>query len=183
MFEKFQKNNRGFTLIELVVAISLFSVVMLGATAIAQEIFRSQQKSLAAKEVQESIRYALEAMSKEIRMASLDEGVCDLVDDDQVYSVSANEDKLYFKNQDDECVAYYLEQDIDGISRLTIDRNAASAYVTPSDMEISNLEFEINTVGSQSSVTMKMDVETLGRTEDVQKIKIQTTISSRSYEQ
>ena len=63
------KNNLGVTLIELIVAVALFSVTILSAMQIFQMVVEGQRSAIAAQSVQESMRYAFEIMSKEIRMA------------------------------------------------------------------------------------------------------------------
>ena len=67
MFLK-KDNNKGFTLIELLVALSIFSVIVIGMTNTALSVMKGQRKAFSLQLVQESSRYILESMIKEIRM-------------------------------------------------------------------------------------------------------------------
>lgn len=183
MLNKIIKNNFGATLLEMIVAVALFSVTILAATEIFQMVVEGQRSAIAAQNTQESMRYALEVMSKEIRMAQKSApGDCWSQLDGKVYNLQGNQ--LRFKNIYEECVTYLLEDDINGISRLKIKRDAVSDYITPDEIKVSNLKFIVNdNVGSiQSSVTLNMDVEAVGKELHKSKMKIQTTISSRYYE-
>jgi prepilin-type N-terminal cleavage/methylation domain-containing protein len=53
----------GFTLMEMIVAISLFVVVMLSATQIFRMIIEGQRSAIASQSIQENIRYFFEVMS------------------------------------------------------------------------------------------------------------------------
>ncbi|TYP53296.1 type II secretion system protein [Thermosediminibacter litoriperuensis] len=61
--------ERGFTLVEVVVAVSIFSLVVGAALALYQQAVLSWHKDEARVDVQESLRIALERMSGEIRSA------------------------------------------------------------------------------------------------------------------
>ncbi|MCG2695682.1 prepilin-type N-terminal cleavage/methylation domain-containing protein, partial [Candidatus Parcubacteria bacterium] len=71
MLNKIIKNNAGVTLLELTVAVAIFSFAVLSATQIFKMVLEGQRSAIAAQSTQESMRYALEVMSKEIRMAKV----------------------------------------------------------------------------------------------------------------
>lgn len=172
-----KKNNRGFTLMEMIVAIALFSAAMLSVTELFQMMVEGQRNSLAAQSVQESLRYTQEVISKEIRMAQKSGAAeCSGISD-KVYET--NSDKLYFKNMDGKCVTYELDS-----GKFKITRGTDSGYITPANITIANLKFVVhNDVLIQPFVTIKMDAEYNTNKEiNKSKIKIQTTISSRHYE-
>jgi prepilin-type N-terminal cleavage/methylation domain-containing protein len=71
-FNFFLKKNKkrkeeGFTLIEMVVAIGIFSVVVWGAIDIMLIVSSAQAKASELRGIQDNIRFALEYMTKEIR--------------------------------------------------------------------------------------------------------------------
>lgn len=196
---KIKKNNKGFTLLEMIVAMFLFTLIMLAATQIFQLVIEGQRNALASQDIQESMRYALEVMSKEIRMAKRSDGDCPAnppplaVNRIFNFNTSDNEKILYFKNKDDECVSYYLgfcnpsSPDLNG---LRIRRGALvnAACLTPSNIKVNSLKFTVidnpiaGPLNSQPRVTISMDLEVMGKAMHKQNIKIQTTISSRYYE-
>lgn len=59
--------DKGFTLLELVVAIGIFSFVVIGAVDMMITVFRAQAKAIAIKEVMDNGRFAMELMTRELR--------------------------------------------------------------------------------------------------------------------
>ena len=196
ILKRIRGDQRGGSLIELLIAFVLFSIVILAATGIMQSSIEGQKSALASQNTQESMRFAFEMMSKEIRNARSEHtgpGCADhLSPYYKVYNTEnaqtgSNQDtgsELYFKNKNDECVGYYLSG-----GRLFIERQALSLPVTPSAVEITELNFFIDDdlAGAfhsiQPRVTFSMEAE-MGTQQDLhkQKIILQTTVSSRYYE-
>lgn len=174
----------GFTLVEILVATTIFVVIMLSATSIFKYAFEGQKKSLMSQNVQESLRYFLEVIGKEIRMAQRDNGVCSDVPDDQIFATTTNAfgDVLYFKNYHGQCVHYYLFG-AGGFTRFTVGRDAALDYISPLSVDVSDLKFVVQEEdGKQPFVTLSFKGEAVtpsgGRAEA---INVQTSIVSRYY--
>ncbi|MCG2700783.1 MAG: prepilin-type N-terminal cleavage/methylation domain-containing protein [Candidatus Falkowbacteria bacterium] len=188
MLNKIIKNNAGVTLLELTVAVAIFSFAVLSATQIFKMVLEGQRSAIAAQSTQESMRYALEVMSKEIRMAQKTRTgsgppECGIPKGTVYLTIAGN--NLIFKNIHDQCVEYSLENDTNGIPRLKIKRDSDFAYITPDEIEVSDLEFIVvddKVVSDQSSVVMKMIVQAVGQESHKSEMKIQTAISSRYYE-
>ncbi len=70
MFKKY--SQKGFTLIESLVATAIFVVVIAVGTGVFLTISRAQQKAVSVSETQQDARFALEAMVKEVRMGTID---------------------------------------------------------------------------------------------------------------
>lgn len=175
---KMFKKNKGFTLVELTVAVALFAVTIVSAMNIFKFVAEGQRNAIAAQNIQASMRYALEVISKEIRMAKKSNaGECGATST-KVYFSAAGQN-LKFKNNAGECVEYSLVG-----NRFQIDRNGTAGFVTPDEIKVSNLKFIIKDISAttQPMVTMVMDVEmAAGSGMHKQPMKIQTTISSRYY--
>ena len=171
------KNQKGFTLLELIVAMAVFVMVILSATQIFKNIIDAQRSAASAQDIQESLRYAFETISKELRSAQKDDGTC--IADGSVYEANVDRDILSYKNTSAECVSLYLDSGTLMISKDdSIDVLIAST--TPSKVIVRNLEFRIGPA-TQPSVTIKMDIETEGKEEHKQSTTVQTTVSSRFY--
>lgn len=183
LFFKKIKAERGVSLIELVVSITLFSVLILSATQIFKMVIDGQRSSISAQNVQENMRYAMEKMSKEIRMAQISNKTCDSAAINKVFNTADAGRELYFKNKNGECITYYLEN-----NRLKIMVGAVTGFITPAKVEVSNLKFYIDDDliaafhSKQPYVTMAMDVKAIGQAIHEQRMKIQMTVSSRYYE-
>ncbi len=173
------KKQKGFTLLEILISISIFTASILMITQIFLKINEGQRNIIAAQNVQESMKYAFEVMSKEIRNPIRDTaGTC--ITAGSAYEETGNV-SLKFLNQFGECIEYKREND-GGVYRLVIVRDlSGSVFVTPDDIEVSNLYFDVNNT-NQERVTMLIDVNAIGKEIDVQKMKIQTTISARLYD-
>jgi prepilin-type N-terminal cleavage/methylation domain-containing protein len=64
---KFFKNQKGFTLIELMTAVSIFAIVMTISLGSIVGVFDANRKSRAMKSVMSNLNLAVESMSKEMR--------------------------------------------------------------------------------------------------------------------
>ncbi len=62
--------NGGFTLIEMIVAIFLFSIVMVVATGSLVAILEANRKAQAVKSVMNNLTFSLESMTRAIRVGS-----------------------------------------------------------------------------------------------------------------
>jgi len=180
---KISRNKRGQSLIEMIVVIAIFSVTMLAATDIFKWVIQGQKNALAAQTVQENIRYAFETMSKEIRMAQESDTGCLGSGIYKVYNTSASNSRLYFRNQNGDCVTYYLSG-----NAIMVTRAGTSAAITPDEITVSNLNFSVadDLISAlhtnQPRVTMTMDVGAVGKVLHQQNMKLQFTISSRYYQ-
>ena len=185
------KNSQGFTLIEMMVAVSIFSIVILAATGILNYVLKGQVASVASQNVQESMRYALEVMSKEIRTAQIANNTCYAAATKIIYSVyidpfqsDPGTDSLRFKNKDGNCVLYYVKN-----KRLIIQRDnfPTPLPITPDEIEITDLKFKIldDNIGAfhtvQPLVVMSMDVKSKNTFVKDKKVRIETAVSSRYY--
>ena len=190
--KKILKNKKGSSLMELIVAIAIFSIMILAITAIFEGVSRGQRNTIASQYAQGGMKYTMETISKEIRLATNALDSCELVLGDAVYKsynidLVSNIDGplLYFKNKNNECVEYYQD---DG--KFMVRRAGVEMQASPSSVRISNLKFDI--VDSlittfrydyQPRVTIAMTIEVdNGRNVYISKMDMQTTISSRNYQ-
>lgn len=180
------KNNKsGMTLMEMVVAISIFTTVVFMSSNIFSTIMSGQRRSIAQQNTQENMRYLFEIISKEIRHAQRSDGECYGAAQNRNFNTNPANNILYFKNKNDECVSYAL---VDGV--LMIRRGARNAQASPDFLEISGLTFEVTdnriVQGSnprvQPRVTFKMRSSMRNQAVDNIVLNMQSTISSRYYE-
>lgn len=185
MFLKAAKNKKGVTLLELVVAVALFSFTIISATRVFKVVIDGQRDAVASQDMQESIRYTFERMAKEIRMANKDEtGSCTGIIG-KVYADNPFNDELSFLNYKDECITYFssggrlmMTWDPPGLSPQTMP-------LTPQSVSIDSLRFSVDdSVGSeQSKATIFIRLEANTAIEKhKQTMDMQTTISARYYE-
>lgn len=185
-YEKFIKKFKaesGVSLIELIAAVAIFTVLILLATEIFKLVVDGQRSAISAQNVQESMRYAMEKISKEIRTAQISNSQCNGAAVYKIFNTAGGGSQLYFKNKNGQCLTYYLEN-----SRLKIMVGANADFITPAKIKVSNLKFYAadDLIGAahnvQPYVSLVMDVKALGQAMHEQKMKIQLTASSRYYE-
>jgi prepilin-type N-terminal cleavage/methylation domain-containing protein len=185
------QDRTGVSLIELLVAMSVFTIMMLSATGIFQYIIEGQRSALAAQNTQESLRYVMELFAKQIRSAERDlTGVCNDVPDTDVFAVTTNADGdvLNFKYvnslDESECLSYYLNGETLMVDKQDVASGISySAAATPAKIRLTDLKFiAVDNALSQPRVTINLDAEALGKQMHKQSLKLQTTISSRLYD-
>lgn len=189
------EHNQGFSLLEITIAVGLFSLLMVISVEIFQSVIKGQRGAVAAQNMQENIRYVFEMMDKEIRNAQLAYGDCDttaqIVDSGfaavkKIYNTNAGNDLLSLKNKDGVCTVYYLSGNTLRVRRSTVAESEAA--VTPVDLKINSIKFLVddNDISAandrHAKVTIVMDAEISGNDSNKNKMSIQTTISSRNYE-
>jgi len=164
MFQKSKKHNRGYTLIEILVALSIFVLVILSVVEITGLLLRAQRKAIAQQVLQENVRFALERMTKEIRMSKIN----------TPSGVSPSLNITAHKESGDINVTYALSS-----NRLIRVAGGASAFLTSSAVSIKSLNFYVvNGLNQQPRATIVLKAET---TDGLAEIRVQTTISSRDY--
>jgi len=176
-------NKMGFTLLELVVSIFLFSVVMGSITTIFILSVRQQRIILKNQNVLDQTSYALEFMSRSLRMAGRDSsGSCVGVAECN-YATTSN--GIKFKNNLDggDCQEFFLEND-----QLKYKKSSWPAEGIPltatSSIKVKQLKFEVKgnceSDNIQPLVTIFLDIE--NPMQGGEKIKIQTSISQRNLD-
>lgn len=152
------KYRNGFTLIEMIIAISIFSLTVLVATNIYVLVNNTQRKTLAAQKVMGDIRYIFEAMSQEVRLGKIDYAYYQDPNGDGNYAdaidlhpqAASHPTVLALTNQVNQKVFYrysgtgiqYCELVAAGDCDLAI--GPGWQNVTPAGVEVQNLEFAIS---------------------------------------
>jgi len=164
--------NRGFTLIEMVVATAIFVLVMTAASGLFVSGLRAQRQSLAHQQVLSQTSYLMEYMSRAVRMARKDmAGTCTGT---AKLNYAFSGQCLKFINYKNQCQQFCLE---DG--RL---KNENGVYLTSGDLQINS--FNVSLSGQtqdddlQPKATIFLDI--VGQ--EMTNIKIQSTVSQRNLD-
>ena len=113
-----QKYCRGFTLVELVIAVSVFSALIMILGGMTISAIKFQRTALATQAVLDNSRSVMEIMGRDIRLAAKDDdGNC--VASRTNYEVTGG-NELKFENDRGKCTRYYvlngeLKRDIDAV--------------------------------------------------------------------
>ncbi len=159
------KTKSGFTIIELIVGLAIFSLAATIAVALLTTALRAQRKSIAIQNAFDNGRYLIGFMAKEIRMSeitSFDGEIYNLnivhpINGNVTYSFSGNN---LLRNSDQ-----INSDEVRVTGRFVVDGKAPSG-----DDE-------------QPRVTIVMEVETNSvKVEEKAEIRLQTTLSQRNLE-
>lgn len=176
-FLNFLKESTGFTLIEMLTSMFIFSLII----AITANIFisglREQKRSLQSGQLLNQISYTLEYMSRALRMAKKDDGTC--IGDKLNYKIEGN--GIKFRNYKNECQKFYLDN-----GQLKEDKNGSVSELTSGDFNITT--FRIADLGwlqppadnIQPRVTIFLEIKPAGQ--ESPKLQPQTTISQRNLD-
>jgi len=189
-------NKKGFTLVEMMVVLAIFSV----ATVVIVDIFmmagKAQRRILAIEKIQSDARYSVEAIFKEIKMDMIDYGWAGYVGgitlpEDTLALLDADNNSIIFKKSENDCPP-------GGTACLVVslDGGLTWASITSEGNNVEDLKFYIDPVvnpfvlnagntydsDNQPRVTVVLVTKGIGgRAEEQQTIYLQTTVSSRIY--
>ena len=183
--------SKAFTLIEMLVSVTILTLVIGSATGLFISAVRSQVKALASQKLFDEASYIMEYTSRYLRMAKKDtDGTCLTAvgsgygyEIPVAYRIGGDSNLgtgIKFINYQDVCQEFYLDngqfkENRGGILDLTSDK-----------LEITSLEFNLSGGGQppsdylQPRVTISMTIKKAGATGP--KIKIQTTTSQRNLD-
>ncbi|MBP8016922.1 prepilin-type N-terminal cleavage/methylation domain-containing protein [Candidatus Gracilibacteria bacterium] len=198
------KTNSGFTLIEMIVAITILAIIMLSIFGVYSNIINVNKRLELARALQENSRNITETVARDIRENGIDFGYYDgLTEDKKLDYIGSGNSVLAIKGG----IKYYLMKDILGTITIcdigVFDKDcffgsmSGSSFKKISDdrVEIRNVKFFISGSGSENiqntnaegKVTMVFDLGIApgkGILSDLAKeysIKVQTTISEKIY--
>lgn len=173
--------KNGFTMLEVIVATTIFSIAVSSLSALFLVAVRTQRNVLAQQDLIDNTRYALEHMSRQIRMAKRDEtGFCV---GDANSSFTAGGNSLTFIDYRGDCLTY----DTVG-EKIRVKVGSATAIdLSSQNIRANSLYFEVMGRsaydGQQPRVTIYLDAEASGATPETSpKILLQTTISARNID-
>lgn len=90
--------TRGFTLIEVVVAMGIFSVMLLIIVGVFSRFVQIQRRQIGEQQLQEDIRLAMDLFNKEARTGFGD-----------TFPSGSFSGEIQFRNQNNQCVRYSLD--------------------------------------------------------------------------
>ncbi len=192
--QKVNKNRNdkaAFSLIEILVSVSLFVVIIISTTSIFKLSIDAQRNSISSQNVQESLKYFLEVVAKEMRMAQKDRGDCsgDPGNSNKVFIISGDNHILSFKNSYGECVTYRIEN-LNGVERFLVNRRLTDGsvnredFISPGKINIDSLKFYLKgsySDNSQEMITINLKASATDEDKFKSEMVIQTSVTSRYY--
>lgn len=171
----------GYTIIELIVALSVFSLIIVGVTQVAVSALRVHRESSEMQNVEDNARAIFESIVREIRTGFNYKTVASgkrfcfsaagtsatgpffaryFLDSGIIYRASVpNEDETEYKN-------------------CSNAKNSNTLVLNSNDVVVENLNFTKNS-GNHEMITISMKLK--GNTVSSKSVVLQTTVSSRNY--
>lgn len=192
--------SRGFTLMELIVVLGIFTTVVVAASDVFLIASRSQRKIFNLERTQSDARFAMEAMTREIRTGSIDYAYyagrgtpIGLPDDELAIVDAANTRIRFFRSADplecvDEASTPCLMVVVDANDPVPITpkdvalRNIAFYIAPTADPQAFDAEMGIYAADTQPHVTIVLMLESMrGRAGEGATAAFQTTVATRVY--
>lgn len=186
---KFKIDKSGFTLIESIIAIGVFSVLSVMLAGIFVNANNLHKNTVSLQRLQNEGRYILEKLAKEIRGRDIDYdfGGIDFI----------NQTNLLPFKKDEQGKILVVSYDATNKNLLYLDYNDlgminSQAALNASDVALKDVKFYVSptsdpvadlTIASQPRVTIVLILENRGLAAKYQKeLTLQTTISSKVYD-
>jgi prepilin-type N-terminal cleavage/methylation domain-containing protein len=183
IFSRLKRDSKksGFTLVELLVTITVFSIAITGFVGLFGSALKHQRESLLSNYLLSSGSYITEYMSRALRMAQKELAnppTC-LSVRGLNYEITRQGNGIKFINFNSECQEFYLENSI-----LKVEKNGISQDLTPSNLIVENLNFSLLGKSQadqiQPRVTFTLKLKTAQTPS--QEINLQTTVSQRELD-
>jgi type II secretory pathway pseudopilin PulG len=170
------KNNKGFTMVELLVAIASFIIIVSIVVGGFSGALRSQRQSIALLNANYNSSLVLEQMAREIRT-----GMNFCINQ----SIACSESQLVFTNAYGQNVVYRLNNF--GIEKSiieeSINREISFKKITADDVVVDYLKFILNGQtfrdGKQTRITILIGIKSKESSISGSVINLQTTVSPR----
>jgi prepilin-type N-terminal cleavage/methylation domain-containing protein len=162
---KNKRGRQGYSIIEFLVAMSVFAVVIVVVFSLFSMIIRGQRRVIAQQNVQENARFLMDFLSKEIRMGTIGG------------TTNGNSPNLALTRSNGVSVTYNISGN--KITRNSVQANSDEVIITGSFY----VEGKSANDNLQPKVTIVLGVQGVGnKIEEKVKINVQTTLSPRNLD-
>jgi len=180
MNKKLKNKNTGFTLVELIVSLGLFTVVMMISTSALLSLSDTNKKVQSMRVAFDNLNLALESMSREIRMGSVyhcDATVGTVTTTRDCDVASGGASSISFLSQTGEQITYQLNG---ATVKRTVGPVGPDAMTAP-EIKITNLRFYVLGTNSGSNDQPRVIITISGTAGKrvTSSFNIQTTVTSR----
>jgi prepilin-type N-terminal cleavage/methylation domain-containing protein len=162
--------RRGFTMIELLIAIAIFIIVIAIVFSLFLTSLKSQRKTIAIQNVQDNARFLLEFIAKEVRMSTIR---------DLTYNGEVSD--LYITRHDGEDIDYSFNATDKTIERF--DSTGSGGPISSEEISVTG-KFYVEGFGCADSLQPKVTIVLKVTTAEPEKaeIVVQTALSLRNLE-
>lgn len=184
MINSSRQREKGFTIIEIVVAVSVFSIIVMIIFGLAIAAIKEQRRHYVSQDAFGQLGYALEYMSRTVRMAQKDlNGTC--IGAKENYQLTHAGKGIKFINFEGECQEFFL----DSLDNSLKEVRAANPTSSLTSDTIEVIDFTVR-LQNESQLDTKQPIVTLlikvkgkgGEVEERFEATIQTSLSQRNLD-
>ena len=174
------KNQKSFTLVELLVTVAIFSLVVSSTAGLFVSALKAQRRSLATQELLNQTGFLMEYMSRAIRMAKKELAAPSCLSENGLnYEKTRGGKGLKFKNSQGVCQEFFWDATT---NRLKEQKGGTENYLTSANLEVASFQIKLRGESQsdedQPRVTFFLEI----RGKEKSKIRLQTTISQRNLD-
>lgn len=174
--------SKGFTLIEIVVAVALFSILLGVVTSLLFVALSSQRQSITIQELVSQSSTVAEYMTRAIRQAQKETDQECLPSEGLNYEITHSGSGVKFVNAQNQCQEFFLES-----QRLKEVKGAQTTFLSPDDVQIISLNFfargESQADALQPRLSFFIDMQGKNDKPGTKtRFQLQSTISQRAYD-
>lgn len=173
-------SSRGFTIVEMLVSISLFTVVVLVAVGALTTVTTANKKVQSVRTVMDNLNFATESLARSLRAGQTYHCGTTGTLTDPNDCTSSGESSMAFQSEDGR--TFVIRQNGTVLQKST-DGGSAFLDITSPDVEISNVQFFVSgaTLGDSRQPRVLFVVEGTAGIRDADKtdFRLQTTVTQR----
>lgn len=179
--------NRGFSLIELMVSISIFTIALLVSSGAILSVLSANKKSQTLQVVMDNLNVSLESMTRDIRFGSKYFCGPGWSPGQVLDCATSGRDQMYFLQSDNLTnVQYYWDSATNKIMKRKLP-DPTGFPITGDDVKITSLSFTVSgtsiTDHKQPRVLITVQGETnVGKTSTKSDFFLETLISQRNFD-
>lgn len=176
-------NQRGFTLLELLLSVAIFAILATAASGVMVSAVRSYQQIGAGQNFIDNTQFALEFMSRQLRLARKGTPSCitGAQQNFDIFTTVNPNDSIRFLDYQGRCIVYQLAS---SEIRQSINGAAAVSLTYSGMVQISDLDFTV--LGASQTDTLEPRVTIRVLAQGVMQgaalglvVPVQTTVSTR----
>lgn len=174
-----KKNKKaGFTLMEIIISISILAIIILGINRIYFSILENQRSTMAQNFVHSDIEYFLRLASNNIKLAQKSDGSMCSVPLDKFFILSGDDNIFFSKNN--VCWGFYLSANDEGNGEIRFynsDPVLTDEALTSSNVNVLDLSFAIEDNISTGQPIVTILVKASSKDDPDNYIYAQTSVS------
>jgi prepilin-type N-terminal cleavage/methylation domain-containing protein len=179
--------ERGFTLVELLISVAIFSIIVTIVFGIFVSASKTQRMNLDINELLSQSNYLMEYMSRAVRMAKKDlTGDCTSFPGSNYGKITSPGPGIAFMNYEEHCQEIFLDEDT---GRIMESKDESSSLPLTSDKfkvtSFNIVEWEESWDQEdlrQPRITFLLEIKTKDKSYPEFKMQIQTSISQRNLD-